>query len=184
MASNHTGGALLVADRRTIAIAYRRRIPRDSLIDMLWLPRPPPGKAHHCCPFVGFRASGNGSFVPGTAPRGQRPVGGQSRPLSKRAALSGHHRSPDAASRRQRPIRLWLHQRAVKLPDPSLLLVGPPHRSGRTQDPLVPIALVPRQRFRAPMPRYDARPDRDRRTYASSSSRAHRDSVATFAESS
>src|SRR5580704_8767805 len=88
---------------------------------------------------------------------------------SKHAALSGHHRSLDAACKRERPIAPWLHQRAVKLPHPSSLLVGPVRRSGRTQDRFVPIALVLPQSFRAPMPRCNARLDRHGRTNARAS---------------
>ena len=62
------------------------------------------------------------------------------------------------------PFGLGFNQRTVKPPHPSSLLVGPVHRSGRTQDRLVPIAPVLRQTFRAPMPRCNAQLDRHGRT--------------------
>jgi hypothetical protein len=121
--------------------------------------------------------------IPGRGPRA--PVGVRScdRP-PKHGALSGHHRPPDAACKRERPIAPWLHQRAVKPRHPARSLVGPVRRSGRTQDRFVPIALVLLQSFRAPMPRCNALLERDGRTYASVLRRARRRSVAAFAGSS
>ena len=134
----------------------------------------------------GVRASlGDGSSVVGneclvSSPFGVWPSGW----LSKHGALSLHHRSRVAAWQRERPIRPWLQQRAVKLPHPCALLVGPLRRSGRSRDRLVPIALVLRQRFRVPMPRCGAPLDRHDRTCASFCRRVCRRSVAAFAGSS
>ena len=116
------------------------------------------------------------------SPRPQHERGRPGR-LSRSGVPAGQHRAPVAVEQRERPSRPWPRQRAVKLPRPCLLLVGPLHRYGRTPDRFVPSELVPPQRFRAPMPQCDGRLERYGRTYAGASRRACRHSVAAFAGS-
>ncbi len=119
---------------------------------------------------------------PVRSPFGVSPFGRPS--TSTHDVPSRHHRWPVAVEQRERPIRPWPLQRAVKLPHPSSLLVGPLHRSGRRLDRFVPIALVLPQSFRAPMPRCGAPLYWHGRTCTSAFRYVRCRSVAAFAGSS